>query len=518
MNRFRGHAPTLRPRRHRCPDLGACPRFSPPKSVRVPGFFLALALAAGEAWAAGLSIPDLGATAFGQGGAFVARPTDMEAIYYNPAGLAGQEGLRAQLDTRAVNHDITFQRLAADGTNPLRFEPVTNDGGLGTSLGLHASVAPLGGVSWQLQTRWMPITVALGGHPAAGYTGYQYIDPKDLRSCEAPPCAAPTPAEAAEWARLAPQRYTSIAANSKVYTPVLAVAARATKWMDLGIALQSPVAFFDTRQAIYAFTVPVEDMLYDAIFEIHAQDSFTPSAVFGASFELPFGLLAGLALQLPWEFHAEGKVAVEIPDNLKGEPINAKVFGDAADLTITFPMVLRGGLRLVRPSFEVELAGTYDRWSALEKIVLDPKGRIEFELLGKRYQLPKIEIEKYLKDAGSVRLGAELKPGGVWKAWDWLTVRLGLLRESSAVPLARQGLDMVHWQRWSLSAGLGLKYGRYAASLGYAHFIQPVRKVRDSKVLQVVAVEGTPRAVVGNGDYTSQVDLAGLMMAVRFDP
>src|SRR5205823_3872577 len=117
-------------------------------------------LAAALLLAAGMTIPDLGAAALGQGAATVARPDDLTAIYYNPAGLAGQEGTRVQLDVRAVQHGVTFQRLAADGGNPQNFAAISNSGG--------PSVGPIVAASRRFQLYGIPATAALGGFPNAG--------------------------------------------------------------------------------------------------------------------------------------------------------------------------------------------------------------------------------------------------------------------------------------------------------------------------------------------------------------
>jgi len=62
--------------------------------IKMSKIFVAMALMAlvsTTAWANGLSLNSVGARAFGMGGAYVGLADDASAIYWNPAGLAGQQ-------------------------------------------------------------------------------------------------------------------------------------------------------------------------------------------------------------------------------------------------------------------------------------------------------------------------------------------------------------------------------------------------------------------------------------------
>jgi long-chain fatty acid transport protein len=451
------------------------------------------------ALASGLGIPDLGAASIGQGNATVARPQDLSALYYNPAGLASLDGIQVMADFRAVKHDVLFQRLEADGSNPNHFAPVQNSG--------TPRVAPIIGVSWRTQALGMPFSLALGGVPSNGNTGYTYPDPADLRARSL---------SDVDIARLTPQRYTSIESNSKIWTPSLSAAARVLPWLDVGASAQFSVAYFSTRQAISAAPIQAELVGFDAVLDLEAQDWFRPSALVGASAALPGDLYFGAAFQLPTHYRASGTIKATLPT--AASSLGAALHGDRIEATVNFPWVLRAGLRLSKPAFDVELAGTLDGWSQLQQIRIHPIG-VEIELAGTKQALPDIVIQKDLKNAWSIRLGGEWRPAKSF-AWlspfGWLTLRAGALAESSAVPEDRQALDMVHWQRWSLSAGASAHLGRYDLALGYSHFFQPVRQVRDSQVMQVTALPSIAPDVVGNGDFSSQIDMVALSTTVKF--
>ena len=65
-------------------------------------------VAAQEAFAGGYAINEQGARATGKAGAFVAEASDPSAITYNPAGLAGLEGVQAYVGMSLVAPSVSF--------------------------------------------------------------------------------------------------------------------------------------------------------------------------------------------------------------------------------------------------------------------------------------------------------------------------------------------------------------------------------------------------------------------------
>src|SRR5258708_3578060 len=63
---------------------------------------------AGSAWGSAFSIQEIGTRATGMGGAFIAVASDGSALYYNPAGIAFQDGLRMEMDTLLVHGNFKF--------------------------------------------------------------------------------------------------------------------------------------------------------------------------------------------------------------------------------------------------------------------------------------------------------------------------------------------------------------------------------------------------------------------------
>jgi hypothetical protein len=459
-------------------------------------------LGASAAGAAGLGIPDLGGDALGQAGAQIASPGNLTALWYNPAGLASIDGILVlQLDPRATWHRVGFQRLTSAGTNPQGFAPVENGGGISLT-----SLAPIGGAAWRIPDAPVPMVVALGGFPYNGATGYNYIDPDALRAGGATGRVVQ---------QLAPQRYANIFSGNKVYIAALGFAARPWDWLDLGATFQLVNASFASKQSVSSGLAQGEDPNLDAQLKLSGADYLRPSGSFGLSVHLPHGFDVGLVYQLPYRIHANGTITADLSPALVAA--GAAIQGQDARFHLTLPWFWRAGVRFKRPLFEVELAATFEGWSTYSQVRIVPAD-IRFTLGGSTTQLPEIILQKGLTDTGSVRLGGKLHLGKLAHALEGLTVNAGALYEGSAVPSERQSLDLAHWARGAGTLGVTYDTGRWAFSVAYAHFVQPDLAVRDSTVQQVVALPGTVPTVVGNGDYTSQIDLLSASVLVRLSP
>jgi long-subunit fatty acid transport protein len=432
------------------------------------------------------------------GAAQVASPNNLTALWYNPAGLAALDQVTLQLDFRLTWHRVGFQRLDASGANPENFARVQNGGGLNLT-----SAAPTGGVSIPIRSLPIPFNVSLGGFPFNGATGYSYPDPRALFA---------NGETAREVEQHAPQRYSSILSASKIYVGAFAVSARPLPWLDLGAELQLANASFSSTQSVSAGVAPGEYADLDAVLQISGRDYFRVSGSFGLTARLPDDLVFGMSYQLPYRFHASGSLTAYVPRTLQA--IGATLEGSDATLSLTLPWYFRAGLRLRKPAYEIELATTVDGWSTLDNIRIDTQG-VFVSVAGKKTQLPELILPQKMSNAVSVRLGAEWHLSEFYRQLEGLTVRCGALVETTAVPDYRQSISLPNWGRGSLSVGATQQLGRFAIALAYAHFIQPDRDIRDSQVKQVVALPGTSATIVGNGDYSSQLDLFSLSISTR---
>ncbi|MBS2025511.1 MAG: hypothetical protein JST92_24190 [Deltaproteobacteria bacterium] len=470
------------------------------KASRIVAGALALVAWAGPAAASGLEIPDLGTESMGQGCSTIAGPTDFSAIYYNPAGLAQQGGLRIQADSRATLHKVTFQRLQADGTNPKGFVSVSNAGGVNVT-----SLAPMAGFSYRFDKSPVPVTIAAGGWPYSSATGYDYPDPVELRAAGA---------NEANIGVATPQRYSSVLSASKIYTAAAGFGAQVTDWLDVGATLQFITADFETRVAVASGIVSNEDTNFDAVISISGKQWFKPTGSFGVTAHLPEGFVVGGAFQLGAAFNAAGNLQADLTPSLTAA--GAKLNGNAIDVAVNLPWTARLGVRMIRTDWEVELSGTLVGWHVLKAETITPHD-ITVDVLGTSTPLPTLQIEKDLKNAGSIRLGGLYRLGALHPSLNMFTARAGGLVETSAVSKEHQSLDLMNWGRGAFSLGLGTSLGALAIEASFMHYIQPDREVRDSQVVQVVALPGKQGTVVGNGDYGSTINLLSLSLKYRFD-
>ncbi len=78
------------------------------KYVHLAGLVLLLALAVSISFGGGYQLNEHGARAVGMGGAFVARASDGSAMFFNPAGLGFQQGIKLMLGTTLIMPSTTF--------------------------------------------------------------------------------------------------------------------------------------------------------------------------------------------------------------------------------------------------------------------------------------------------------------------------------------------------------------------------------------------------------------------------
>lgn len=456
------------------------------------------------AFAAGLSIPDLGANALSQGAAQIASPDDLSAVYYNPASLALHGGVRAMVDARAVRHFLRFYRREADGSNEAGWRDVSNEGGM--------TVAPMFGIAWRLEKPNLPkIAFAFGGHPASGYSGYSFPDSHEIRA-ELPGSGSRFDEETEQRS---PQRYALIEQDSLSYTLALSVSVEMTPWLLLGATYQNPIVRMRSRQVVSLSENDKvsESILYDGILEIEAWDKFTPVGVLGATFRLPQGVDVGMSVQLPTTYEADGTMSIAMPPLVEGKGV--KLEGNEASLTLKTPLIARLGARLRREAFEAELAFTYDGWSRYNEVVLTPRNvQVVRDGVGK--DLGQFKLPKKMHDTFSVRAGGLFRLGSLSKSLAPFSLRAGAVFDPTAVPDERISLDQAHWTRFSLNAGVGVTVGRFDAVVAYAHYIQADKTVTNSEVMQARTSHTDKATVIGNGVYQSSIDIFAASVSARF--
>jgi long-subunit fatty acid transport protein len=474
---------------------------------------LSLVLGSGSALAAGIDVPDLGAASLGKGAADAAAPDTLMAIYYNPAGLATQSGFRFLVDARGLQEITTFQRI--DPGSSIHFPAVTDAGNKGFGGYL---LAPAFGISYGFKLL-IPWTVALGGMPPTGYSNDEYPDFFAIRS------KLPSGASYTNQAALAsPQRYNLISQTTTGYVLSLSLAAEILPFLDAGAQLQVPIYAFNITQATYLYPQQEAGVAaYDALVALKATNGFNPTGSFGLSVHLPLGFSIGAAAQGPSTIVGHGTMDITLPPS---SPLVSQTKigpGDGLTFTIHLPWVVRGGIRLDQPAFELELDGVYEAWSMYKDIGIQPHN-IPIQITEKvasgqtrvleNSTVPAQAVPTGMTDAYSIRLGGELRLGAFAQGASFMKIRAGVMYESSAVPIAYTSLNEINWDRVIPTVGLGFAIWKFDLDVAYAHAFQPERIVQDSQVLQ--STGGATPIVVGNGDYKVNINMLALAFSGHF--
>ena len=379
----------------------------------------------GKAHAAGMFVTPHGARPLALGGAFTAGADDLNAIYYNPAGVAamdfGATGWSGLLDGGFVLQNVTYTREENGIIRP----PVTADEGVLYGAPL---VIPQLGFARQLKRSWGSMSFGLGVWiPYTGLPRYpepSYATEADLRNVP----------------NMAPQRYGLIGLHDgsitqstvlAVLNPVAAFSLLGDR-LQLGFGPQLMLMYFRSRLMLSSCPEVMcrpEQVDFDTLVVAQAF-AITPSFNLGAIYRIAPWLRAGAAFQFPFFIRSStGTVDTRLPVN---EFFNgASVQGRDASLSLNLPPVLRLGLqfRPLNERLRIEVGYTYEAWSIQQDITFTPQNISIVNVKGiGTYHLGAISLDRELQDTHTIHLGIE------WDAWRHLTARLGGMFETNSIP------------------------------------------------------------------------------------
>jgi long-subunit fatty acid transport protein len=217
---------------------------------------------------------------------------------------------------------------------------------------------------------------------------------------------------------------------------------------------------------------------------------------------------------------ANGSLAVGFPEDFSlASQIDATgLKDDDINIAVTLPQTFRLGVQVrPTPTVRVEATGTWTEWSSLSDLVIsDLELDIPTTELAQSGGLPPsvtvsddVVLPTGYSDSWSARLG------GDWQVAPWARVALGGHYETSAVPPATQGVNLVDGNKWGLGGGATFQVGKHLAiDVTGARTFFPDRSVTDSELTQLALFidrenpEGggiVDGKVVGNGDYRSNL-------------
>lgn len=463
-----------------------------------------------EAHAAGMFVTPHGARAVGRGGALVAGVDDLNAIYYNPAGVAaidyGSSGWSGLLDVGFVLQHVTYTR----DENGIMRPPVSNDN---NPLGGAPLAIPQFGFAKKLRRSWGSMSFGFGVWiPYTGLPRYpqgQYDSEENLQKVP----------------EVSPQRYQLISLHDgdvthstllAVLNPVAAFSLLGDK-LQLGIGPQLMLVYFRSRIMLSSCTGVMcrpEQVDFDTLVLAQAL-ALTPSFNLGAMYRPVPWLRLGLAFQFPFFIRsATGTVDARLPAN---ELFNgARVTGRAADLSLNLPPVLRFGIEFaaLRDRLHIELAYTAEFWVIQDQISFTPQGIAIENLKGiGTYQLGPVALDRQMQTTHTVHLGLEAV------VWKYFGARLGGMFETSGMPDATLTVLTPDGDKGMVSLGVFLPKVRFGHTdwrldLSYGRIIQPDRVVAaaDSKIYPSNPIRPPatyPPGVggIGGGRYEVSYDL-----------
>ena len=460
-------------------------------------------LATGDARAGGLYFSDRGVRPLGRGGAFVAGADDLNAIWYNPAGLA-DAGTSFLLDATWLHFSSTFARQSRCPTNggTQRTDSFPTVGGTTPVLPI-----PTIGFSFKIP-KLDDLTFAVGA-----FAPYTAIASYPLTIGDGSP---------------SPSRYSLVSLNgSALVVTGLWAAYKPAEWIRIGLGAEALVGNFDSTVVFSAcpadsLVCAAEDPNYDAYSQLKVGPIFAPSGNGGITIVPEKHVRFAVSGQLPFSIDAPATVTVRLPNAVEFD--NASQQGTNAHVKFNLPAVFRAGVEgrfNVGPG-ELRVEVTYERefWSEHQSIDIVPDNitLLRVTSFPSPYAVSPISIPRNFQDSNSLRVGGEytFKLGGYV-----LDARLGVNYETSAIPTAYLSPLTVDMDKLFLGVGGGIhigKHWRFDAVYGHVFASSVYVDPSIAAVPKVNPVQGNPTQseAINGGTYTATADVLGVGLNYKF--
>lgn len=511
---------------------------------------LALALAVApspSALAAGYDYPGHGTGPLGRGASFVAKADTPMALLYNPGGAARLQGTHVLLNGNLMSESISFTRrnypnLGTGANVTLAPDRYRHDQTL-TMPEVQNEDAPF-------ITPFIAVTSDLGGvlRPynlvlLAGFYG-PHVHPTHTfpRYCKQGLNPCEPAARGDKDAVPAPNRYDLVNSDVFVIFPTLGLAWQPIKGLSIGAQFQATYAAFAFDLAVQGLPNATEDPQFDADINLDTTDAFTPTGIFGVHWAALPWLELGASVRIGFDLDFEGEVTAELPPNLSSstelEPDPAPI-----NLTVAQPWVVRAGARYInrdaegRERFDVEADFVYETTSSVEKF--DVQTEANLKIGSTRVNLGALTTAHHWQDTFSLRFGGAYHRHDLLGSGSALTLRAGMFYVSPAAPEAYSRLDFLPFTEVGLTAGLGVKWGRFRFDVAYAYIFHDEREIMPeggdgrtgacaasggaegcgSKVTPIIPLEPPDPdkdISVGNGSYRFAIHVISLGAAVSF--
>ena len=438
-------------------------------------FIICFLLFSPEAFAGGFFVPLGGVANTGRAGAGVVSTRDPNAIAYNPALIALNEGHQLLVDITWAMLQMEYQRAPQLENNGsiTTFDKVTNE-------------AP-------------GITI-----PQVLFTTDFGTDQFGLGVGLFPPNSAPS-----RYPLDGPQRYAVVdMANTIAFTVELAFAWRPHPRFSIGAGIQNVTFVFKgtgISSTYFGVLGAPEDPDMDSVISIDASDLFTPSANFGIWAEPVDGFELAAAFQLFTDIESsDGNIYAALPNHYIYEHTVLKA--EKADMAMSLPWTLKFGLRYNHHDiFDIEIDAWYSRWSRHKSIQLYPHDVwLTDNALVDDVQVGNFDIPRNLKDTWGISIGAD------WNILpNELTLRAGFMYESGSAPEAYYSVFSHDNHKFAPTIGFSYTIGFARIDFAFAHVHQLPMTVKNGELKQYNIVYPEKAVVTNNGEYKSFYDFIG---------
>jgi long-chain fatty acid transport protein len=457
------------------------------------------------AQAGGLYLMPRGVEAASRGGARVAGSDDPQALWYNPAGLLSS-GRQLLVDSLLPIARTDFTRVLDNGT----VEPTASS----------LSTIPIPTIAYSDNfglKRWgfgvgLLIPPAWGGEWPATVEGQP-----------------------------APTRYSALPSDQGSFYGTLALGAAYSPVdrLSLGAALYVSMAQIGGTVAIsacdYAICLQPEAPEWEGRTSFLLGPMVTASAVFGATYAFDYVKL-GTSVQLRTKVEGEGSFDVALPDQAVFDDIVIENADGSDDLRAhteaELPMVIRLGVEVqpIKP-LKIELAGTWENWSNLKSVTVDPINVWLRNVPGiGDAEADSVTLARNARDTWAANLGANYDLAPLFNMRNALSANMGFMFESSSV--RERDLDVSNLDTRKILLGFGVSVAvsrSVLLDITYGHIFMKDHTVTGSEVLLPGAVKPLPedndpntydagdRPAIGNGRYEMEADYVGLGVRWKLD-
>ena len=377
---------------------------------------IALLAAAPAAIAAGFAIFEAGSKATGMAGAYIASADDGSSMFYNPAGLAGNEKLMVM-----VGDTLIIPRASFEGANPYPGQGYSADQKKQVFFPVNFFVAmPVAkGVNVSLGT-WFPNGLSTA-----------WENPDTFRG-----------------------RFLSQRIDLRQYAVGLQVSAQLTDWLSIGAGPELRVSDVKLQQNVGRIS-PYTASIVDVAHVDLVGDGFATDLGWGAGIQIKPA--CNLTVGVSYHSHVDqtykgNAVFYQIPTGhadfdagvAAQLPVNQNV---AAQTALQFPALTAFGVAYkFGDKLTVEAAATYTQWKVFDQTVLSfsPVGRPAFSQT----------IPHNWTNSWSYRLGMN------YQATPKFNFALGVLYDQTAQPDADVGPLLPDANRTGYTFGLGYKLGK----------------------------------------------------------